>query len=64
MNAKEIVRDFIENANLLRRCEPVEVGFAFVDLMREMPIKTSYAIYGVMEIYRKHIGERLPEGGE
>lgn len=62
MDSKEAVQRFIESANDLRGCEPVEIGYALVDAMRESPIMTSYAIYGVTEIYRKHISERLPEG--
>lgn len=61
MSTKEAVRHFIEAANALRACEPVEIGYALVDLMQEQPIRTSYAIYGVTEVYRKHVCDRLPE---
>lgn len=62
MTTKEAVLNFIEAANDLRSHEPMEIGFALVDFMREMPLRASYAIYGVTELYRQHVCDRLPEG--
>lgn len=64
MSAKEAVLQFIEAANALRGYEPMELGYALVDYMGEAPIATSYAVYGVTELYRKHVCDRLPEGAE
>lgn len=64
MDTKTAVLNFIEAANALRSCEEVEIGYVLVDLMREIPIKTSYAIYGVTEQFRRQVCSRLPEGSE
>ena len=61
MTAREAVETFIDAANALRGQEPVEIGYALVDLMRKEPIRTSYAVYGVMDLYRGHVVARLPE---
>ena len=58
---KERVRTFVEAANQLRQCDDVDVGFALVDLMREMPIKTYYALHALARTYTKHVKARLPE---
>lgn len=58
---RDIVRDFIEAANQLRGVDDVEVGYALVDFMREMPIKVSYALGVPARIYAKHVKDRLPE---
>ena len=58
---KELVRAFVEAANVLRQCDDVSVGFALVDMMREMPIKTSYALYAPARSYIEHVKARLPE---
>lgn len=61
MTAKEAVGAFIDAANDLRGQEAVEIGYALLDAMKIEPIRTSYAIYGVMSLYEGHIAARLPE---
>ena len=61
MTAKEAVLDFIGAANNLRVHPHIEIGFALADLMREMPIKVSYALFVPAQIYAGEIKSRLPE---
>ena len=58
---KAMVRAFVEAANTLRQCDDVDVGFALVDLMREMPIRAHYALYAPARTYTEHVKARLPE---
>lgn len=58
---KDMVRAFVEAANALRQCDDVDIGFALVDLMQEMPIRTQYALYVLAHIYTDHVKARLPE---
>lgn len=62
MTTKEAVLNFIDAANDLRSHEPMEIGFALLDFMREAPIRTSYALYSTAALYEQHIHDRLPEG--
>ena len=61
MTTKEAVLDFIEAANRLRAYPDIEIGFALVDYMQEMPIKTSYALMVPAQICSREVAARLPE---
>ena len=58
---KGMVRAFVEAANQLRQCDDVDISFALEALMREMPIKTNYALHALAYIYAGHVKARLPE---
>ena len=62
INIEQLVRDFIEAANRLRGIADIEIGLVMVDLMQEMPIKTSYALLVPERIYAQQVKDRLPEG--
>ena len=60
-DCQEAVREYIEAANALRLYADIEIGFALVDCMREMPIKTYYAVTVPAGIFAQQVKDRLPE---